>query len=150
MQGLLPILFMWGIIAFIGKITKLSKEQQKKTAAGRPAGAKPLPAKPASAKPAPAKTASAPRPAAPAQPHVSTPLEAHMHEPVIGEEGVGTEGIDCCHEYMLEEPAEEPADFLPMTEEDTDERARALLQGVIFSEILGRRRSPRRLGGKRA
>jgi hypothetical protein len=67
------------------------------------------------------------------------PFEAHMHTPVMGVQGVGTEGIDCCHEYMLEEPAEEPADFLPMTEEDTDERARALLQGVIYSEILGRR-----------
>lgn len=154
MQGLLPILFMWGIIAFIGKITKLSKEQQKKAAAGRPAQDKPLPGKTASAKPTPAKPASAkaapaPRPAAPVQPHVSTPLEAHMHEPVMGEEGVGTEGIDCCHEYMLETPAEEAADFLPMTEENSDERARALLQGVIFSEILGRR-APRRLGGRRA
>ena len=29
------------------------------------------------------------------------PFEAHMHTPVMGVEGEGTEGIDCCHEFML-------------------------------------------------
>ena len=67
----------------------------------------------------------------------------------MGEEGSGTEGIDCCHEYMLTPSEAEKADFMPMTEEGNDERARALLQGVIFSEILGRR-PIRRYGGKHA
>ena len=85
--------------------------------------------------------------AQPAQPkkmfasqHASQPFEAHMHTPTMGVEGEGTEGIDCCHDFMLGGIAEpEPADFLPMQEEDQDERAKALLQGVIYSEILGRR-----------
>lgn len=68
------------------------------------------------------------------------PFEAHMHTPVMGVQGVGTEGIDCCHEFMLgDTPEPEPADFLPMQEEEQGERAKALLQGVIYSEILGRR-----------
>ena len=72
--------------------------------------------------------------------HGTKPFEAHMHTPVMGEEGTGTEGIDCCHDFMLGGIAEpEPADFLPMQEDDQDERAKALLQGVIYSEILGRR-----------
>ena len=85
--------------------------------------------------------------AQPAQPkkmfasrHTSQPFEAHMHTPVMGAEGEGTEGIDCCHDFMLNGSAEpEPADFLPMQEEEQDERVKALLQGVIYSEILGRR-----------
>ena len=68
------------------------------------------------------------------------PFEAHMHTPVMGVQGVGTEGIDCCHDFMLNDTSEpEPADFLPMQEEESSERAKALLQGVIYSEILGRR-----------
>ena len=68
------------------------------------------------------------------------PFEAHMHTPVMGVQGVGTEGIDCCHDFMLSDTAEpEPADFLPMQEEESSDRAKALLQGVIYSEILGRR-----------
>ncbi|MBR3018866.1 MAG: hypothetical protein IKH57_17585 [Clostridia bacterium] len=70
------------------------------------------------------------------------PFEAHMHTPVMGVEGEGTEGIDCCHDFMLGGGVEselEPADFLPMQEEEQAERAKALLQGVIYSEILGRR-----------
>ena len=68
------------------------------------------------------------------------PFEAHMHTPVMGVQGVGTEGIDCCHDFMLSDTVEpEPAEFLPMQEEEQDERAKALLQGVIYSEILGRR-----------
>lgn len=72
--------------------------------------------------------------------HTAKPFEAHMHTPTMGVEGVGTEGIDCCHEFMLgDTPEPEPADFLPMQEEEQGERAKALLQGVIYSEILGRR-----------
>ena len=36
-------------------------------------------------------------------------------------------------------PEDKPADFLPLQEETEALRAKALLQGVIFSEILGRR-----------
>lgn len=86
---------------------------------------------------------------APVKRHETRPLEAHMHTPVMGVEGKGTEGMDCCHEYMLDQPAEQPADFLPMQEETEALRAKALLQGVIFSEILGRR-PMRRYGTKRA
>ena len=68
------------------------------------------------------------------------PFEAHMHTPVMGVQGVGTEGIDCCHDFMLSDTLEpEPAEFLPMQEEEPSDRAKALLQGVIYSEILGRR-----------
>ncbi len=92
-----------------------------------------------------------PRPAqpAPVKRHETKPLEAHMHTPAMGVEGEGTEGIDCCHEFMLDQPAEQPADFLPMQEENETLRAKALLQGVIFSEVLGRRQ-PRRYGTRRA
>ena len=82
--------------------------------------------------------------------HTARPLEAHMHTPVMDAEGDGTEGIDCCHEYMLGQPEQgEPADFLPLQEEEENQRAKALLQGVIFSEILGRR-PVKRYGGKHA
>lgn len=82
--------------------------------------------------------------------HTARPLEAHMHTPVMDLEGDGTEGIDCCHEYMLGQPEQgEPADFLPLQEEEDTQRAKALLQGVIFSEILGRR-PMKRYGGKHA
>lgn len=68
------------------------------------------------------------------------PFEAHMHTPVMGVQGVGTEGIDCCHDFMLSDTLEpDPADFLPMQEDEPSDRAKALLQGVIYSEILGRR-----------
>ena len=88
-----------------------------------------------------ARPSAAPQPArpAPVKRHETKPLEAHMHTPTMGLEGEGTEGIDCCHEYMLDQPAERPADFLPMQEETEGLRAKALLQGVIYSEILGRR-----------
>ena len=106
--------------------------------------------------PKPASAAATVRPAAPTQskplqtirPTESTafvsahsePLETHMHVPEMGVEGEGTEGIDCCHDYMLNEREEiEPLDVLSLGEEDQRERAQALLQGVIFSEILGRR-----------
>ena len=140
MQAFFPILLMWLIASFIGKLSKAAKEQQKKAASARPAA----PARP--------KAPAAPKPAAkplPVQPHVSVPLEAHMHVPVMGEEGVGTEGIDCCHEYMLDQAPQETPDFVPLADESQQSRAQALLQGVIFSEILNRR-TPRRIGGRRA
>lgn len=82
--------------------------------------------------------------------HTARPLEAHMHTPVMDLEGDGNEGIDCCHEYMLGQREQgEPADFLLLQEEGENQRAKALLQGVIFSEILGRR-PVRRYGTRRA
>ena len=93
--------------------------------------------------------ANQPAKPAPVKRHETKPLEAHMHTPVMGIEGEGTEGMDCCHEYMLDQPAEQPADFLPMQEETENLRAKALLQGVIYSEILGRR-PIRRYGTRRA
>lgn len=94
----------------------------------------------------------APRPAqpAPVKRHETKPLEAHMHTPVMGVEGTGTEGEDCCHEFMLDQrPEEKPADFLPLQEETEALRAKSLLQGVIFSEVLGRR-PMKRYGTRRA
>jgi hypothetical protein len=68
----------------------------------------------------------------------------------MGTEGTGTEGEDCCHEFMLDQrPEDKPADFLPLQEETEALRAKALLQGVIFSEVLGRR-PVRRYGTRRA
>ena len=87
---------------------------------------------------------------APVKRHETKPLEAHMHTPVMGMEGTGTEGEDCCHEFMLDQrPEDKPADFLPLQEETEALRAKALLQGVIFSEVLGRR-PIRRYGTRRA
>ena len=99
-----------------------------------------------------ARPSLAPRPAqpAPVKRHETKPLEAHMHTPVMGMEGTGTEGEDCCHEFMLDQRLEEkPADFLPLQEETEALRAKALLQGVIFSEVLGRR-PVKRYGARRA
>ena len=82
--------------------------------------------------------------------HEAKPLEAHMHVPVMGQEGVGTEGEDCCHDYMLtSKPQEEDLALLPGIDRENEERAKALLQGVVFSEILGRR-PIKRYGGYRA
>lgn len=87
---------------------------------------------------------------APVKRHETKPLEAHMHTPVMGTEGTGTEGEDCCHEFMLDQrPEDKPADFLPLQEETEALRAKALLQGVIFSEVLGRR-PVKRYGTRRA
>ena len=99
-----------------------------------------------------ARPSIAPQPARAAQAkrHETKPLEAHMHTPVMGMEGTGTEGEDCCHEFMLDQRLEEkPADFLPLQEETEALRAKALLQGVIFSEVLGRR-PVKRYGVRRA
>ena len=95
---------------------------------------------------------AAPAPAAKPQEtaHHAEPLAAHMHVPEMGVEGEGTEGIDCCHEYMLDQtPREEPSELLFPADETEQERAAALLQGVIFSEILGRR-AHKGFGGRRA
>ena len=87
---------------------------------------------------------------APVKRHETKPLEAHMHTPVMGMEGTGNEGEDCCHEFMLDQrPEDKPADFLPLQEETEALRAKALLQGVIFSEVLGRR-PVKRYGTRRA
>ncbi len=155
MEGFLPILFLWVIFAFVGNIAKKAQKAQQKNAPA--AGKKPAAPKPPVQAQRPPQSAPQPMARPTVQPtvptvssHVSTPLEAHMHEPVMGEEGTGTEGIDCCHEYMLNAPAEaETNDFLPMTEQDQQDRSRALLKGVIFSEILGRR-APRPCGGRRS
>lgn len=102
-----------------------------------------------------ARPAMASQPVHPVRPvpvkrHETKPLEAHMHTPVMGTEGTGTEGEDCCHEFMLDQrPEDKPADFLPLQEETEALRAKALLQGVIFSEVLGRR-PVRRYGTRRA
>ncbi len=156
MEGFLPILFLWGLFAVVSSIAKKAQKTQQKT----DQAAKKIPAP----RPQSASQQRRPQPAQPVQPvarpsvqppvhsvssHTAVPLEAHMHEPEMGEEGVGTEGIDCCHEYMLNMPEEPESGFLPMTETDQQERSRALLQGVIFSEILGRR-PRRRCGGRRA
>ena len=102
-----------------------------------------------------ARPAMASQPVQPVRPtpvkrHETKPLEAQMHTPVMGTEGTGTEGEDCCHEFMLDQrPEDKPADFLPLQEETEALRAKALLQGVIFSEVLGRR-PVRRYGTRRA
>jgi hypothetical protein len=153
------------LIAIINVVSKASQKKQQKTdQANRPsqqtAQAKPRPLVKAEQEEEDEEEKEAegawPRrvgPSVPLQPLAKAldakPLEAHMHTPVMGVEGEGTEGMDCCHEYMLSDaPAAPAADFLPMREEEETERARALLQGVIFSEILGRR-PIKHYGGKR-
>lgn len=148
MQGFLPILVFWLIFAFIGSLSKNAKKRTQQQAQQAKAAQQRMAAAPQAA-PQP----KAPAPAAVQKTHLETdakPFEAHMHEPVMDQEGVGTEGIDCCHEFMLESPQNEPqADFLPLTDHEEEERAKMLLQGVIFSEVLGRR-PIRRYGGKHA
>lgn len=81
--------------------------------------------------------AKAVKPAAPV--HQPKPLEAHMHTPGMGIEGVGSEGEDCCHDYMLKDLTALDGEAVPAMEGIKAPEAQALLQGVIFSEILGRR-----------
>ena len=150
MQSFLPILIFWILAVLIGNLSKMKKAAQQHQARQNPQQAKPAPApaaekKAAENKPLRARTAAP----APIAPHEAKPLEAHMHTPVMGVEGVGTEGVDCCHEYMLDQPGEKTDSFAPVTDPEAEERNRMLLQGVIFSEILGRR-PIRRYGGKRA
>ena len=163
------IVILWGVINSINKTkknqaakAKLQSEQEQsrqRTAAQharQQQAQRQAPAKPAPRPAAPAMShqddwddeednwdqrvrPSAAAQTAPARRHETRPLEAHMHTPVMGVEGEGTEGMECCHEYMLDKSIEQPADFLPMQEESENLRAKALLQGVIYSEILGRR-----------
>ena len=148
---------LWVIIVIISAIVKAVNKgkqqaaQQKKTAAPRrtdpETAGRTIPTLP---------QPQIPQPAAPvrketAQPHRKEPLEAHMHEPVMGQEGMGTEGEDCCHEYMLTGDSRKNENSVPAPNEAEDRsRAQALLQGVIFSEILGRRNTSKRYGGRRA
>ena len=157
MEGIWIVFVIIGwIISAVSKANKKQQEQAKKAAQARPvsrAQAAPAPAitrewkdgrftdaKPARANTAPAKP-TAPKPLQTIQPTAhSEPHETHMHTPEMGQEGAGTEGIDCCHEYMLGgQEAAEGLDILGLKEEEPEDRAQALLQGVIFSEILGRR-----------
>ena len=102
-----------------------------------------------SGRPAPAFQAEA-KPVPPAPVHTAVPFQAHIHTPVMSMEGEGTEGEDCCHEFMLEErPAHPAAEFAVLNEQEQAGRARALLQGVIYSEVLGRR-PVKRYGGRKA
>ena len=152
---------IWIVIAIaatvINMISKSKKEQAKQQNAARPARTQApeggnAPQKRPQTPPLaqtrkPLSSAMQAKPLA-AQPHKTEPLTPHMHVPEMGWEGEGTEGIDCCHEFMLDQPiAAEQPDFLPLAEQAEAERAKALLQGVIFSEILGRR-PVRRYGGK--
>ena len=151
------IVILWWIISTVNKAKKAQENQGKKQA--RPV--QPGERKPTklheledavqenrAAQPAAAPTSPPPQPRETV--HTARPLEAHMHTPAMDAEGDGTEGIDCCHDYMLGQPEQgEPMDFLPLQEEEENERAKALLQGVIFSEILGRR-PVKRYGGKHA
>jgi len=162
-EAFAPIFLFWIIIIFVSVVTKNSKQNAgKKGSAGNAGGQKAANrAGSASPRPAQAKPASAPQPrkaataaerkAAPVhEEHAAMPLEAHMHTMEMDREGEGAEGIDCCHDYML--APSEPApmqDFSSLSANDESQRAHALLQGVVFSEILGRR-PVRRYGGKRA
>ena len=139
----MPAIFGFLYIIFI--LTVISNGKKRRDAAN--AGRKPLP-----------KTAAKiPEPydedlTIAQESHQTVPLEAHMHTTDMGMEGYGSEGTDCCHDYMLrpqdeqkdredlyaEEPETETSVFT-MFSDSEEEQAQALLQGVIFSEILRRR-----------
>ena len=163
---------VWIIIVIVSAIIRVAAKNKKQAAqkdaaaapahpvtetASRTASAPAQPLRPAAQPLRPAAqsqrpAAQPPKPAAPRHAeaaHRSVPLEAHMHEPVMGVEGMGTEGVDCCHEYMLSDPTQQPESALAPAEEKKSMEAQALLQGVIFSEILGRR-PIKRYGGKQA
>ena len=144
------LMILWAVFNMISRQTNGKQQQANRNAASKPAS--------------PVKQ-NAPAPGAPVRkmfsqqlppreqihekPHTPTPLEAHMHTPVMDAEGEGFEGQDCCHEYMLEDTPLQEETILPAENEEAKERANALLQGVIFSEILGRR-PVKRYGGKHA
>ena len=172
----LVIVIIGWIISAANKANKKQQEQAKKAAQqnranppvtpNRTQPVQTTPVRPAHVQEQRAPAAKHAAPVQPAQPTIrqdihptqpadfvsahSAPLETHMHTPVMGEEGAGTEGIDCCHDYMLNDgsPAE-AQDILSLADTDQTERAQALLQGVIFSEILGRR-SVKRYGRRSA
>ena len=139
MPTILPLILV--LIAVVNIISKSKKQQEARSAAQRN---RPMP--PQAQPPVRNVSPAASRPAAPL--HESRPLEAHIHTPVMGIEGEGTEGIDCCHEYMLSTPEEEKPAAVSVPQNENI-NAQTLLQGVIFSEILGRRQV-RRYGGRRA
>ena len=158
--------YIWLIIGIIWFVVSVSNKSQKEQQKQRQQANRQQPVRPAQPRQTPSRAQTlrpaAPRPAVqPIQPTIarealhpavsSTPLEAHMHTPVMGEEGTGTEGMDCCHEYMLTEAAEEERETVALLDGDQsrEERAQQLLNGVIMSEILGRR-PVRRYGSRRA
>ena len=139
MPTILPLILV--LIAVVNIISKSKKQQEARNAAAQ--RTRPVPPQ---AQPVRNASPAVPRPAAPQ--HETRPLEAHIHTPVMGVEGEGTEGIDCCHEYMLSSPEEEKPAAVSVPQNESIS-AQTLLQGVIFSEILGRRQV-RRYGGRRA
>ncbi|MBO4926019.1 MAG: hypothetical protein J5472_06035 [Clostridia bacterium] len=151
------IMIVSAVVSTLKKKQQQQQAQQKKNAFGasQPVRqqAHQAPARPAAVQRQPDREHSAPQ-AAPVREaaHVSKPLEPHMHEAaqLMGQEGVGTEGMDCCHDYMLTgDSAEEQTDLLMLSDKSEEERAQSLLQGVIFSEILGRR-PMKKYGGHQA
>ena len=160
MEGFIPILLFWLLFSLISTVAKSAKKANQNNAApakpGTPVQRTQTPHNSTAAKPA---QKQAPKPARPqaqqTQMHVEKPsdahpFETHMHTPEMDREGEGTEGIDCCHDFMLTDSREESnTDLLSLHDPDESERAQALLQGVIFSEILGRRKN-RPYGGKPA
>ena len=163
MGEFLPLLFFWVAALIIGNISKAAKKNasQQKNGQNARQGSAARQSRPAQERPnRPADAHAKPSVSAP-RPSVKTleethkdpgahPFEAHMHVPEMDQEGAGTEGMDCCHDFMLTRREEEPgSDLLSLQEDNENERAQALLQGVIFSEILGRRPT-RRYGGRHA
>ena len=153
------IVILFSVVNMVNKANKEKQAQQKKAAQAQPAQQKVSPQRMRPDVPATPQQKAGEREeravpqyaesAFPTSFHDAVPLEAHMHEPEMGQEGEGTEGMDCCHEYMLSDtPPSEPVDFIPLLDQNDGEMARDLLQGVIFSEVLGRRKF-RRYGGKR-
>ena len=142
--------------AIINSVNKAKKKQQAEaykkthpTAGQQAAGARR--AKPAAQRPAPAvqQPKAVPRQEAF---HHAVPFEAHSHDTssLMGQEGVGDEGTDCCHDFMLNSPEENAApEVQAYVSEEDQARAKMLLQGVVMSEILNRR-PVRRYRGSRA
>ena len=149
---------IWVIFIILSIVLNIVNKNKKQSAAKTADNGKkaPQPAARPAPQAAPRRPAAQTKPVAqateakPSPPaHQARPLEAHIHAPtaVMGMEGVGTEGEDCCHEFMLPDRAA----IAPGAPADPDAQktleAQALLQGVIFSEILGRR--PIRVYGRK-
>ena len=155
MNGLPLLLILWLIVGLLGKMKKAPAARSAKPAgrakpASQAGGSQAVPLSPRQQRQAAAQQRPAQQeaPAADAH-HSSVPFQAHMHQPVMDAEGEGTEGIDCCHDFMVGNPSrEDTPDFLTVIDEDNQARAKALLQGVVFSEILNR--PHRRFGGRHA
>lgn len=92
----------------------------------------------------------APAPAAPAEPAPVPDMAAEKRvpkQPLVREPAppvMGVEGADDCHDYMLPRKKAAPT-RQPEPEDEENPAAQELLRGVILSEVLGRRRSGRRL-----